>query len=109
MCIGLLEYFLSAVKKYGGCPRRIRADAGTENAHVEQLQKFFRNEAGDCFLTGKSTANQRIEWFWGLLRKELVQFYINLFLELKDSGYFDGSQLDKYIIQYCFMEQIQVG
>jgi hypothetical protein len=83
-------------------------DYGTENRHVEQLQQFFRNEAGNCFLYGKSTANQRIEWFWGLLRKESMQFYMNLFAKLKDEGQFDGGQLDKYLIQYTFMDNIQV-
>lgn len=102
-------YYLNAVRTRGGCPKRIRADAGTENRHIEQLQRFFRDETERCFMYGKSTANQRIEWFWGLLRKEVIQVFMNLFAKLKDDGDFCGDQLDKFLIQYCFMDVIQVN
>ena len=35
-------YFMSAVERRMGCPKRMRADRGTENGHVENMQKFLR-------------------------------------------------------------------
>ncbi|KAJ8023128.1 hypothetical protein HOLleu_38223 [Holothuria leucospilota] len=37
-------YFINAVEQNGGCPRRIRADKGSENVTVELMQKFFKEE-----------------------------------------------------------------
>jgi len=88
---------------------------GTENGHVEQIQRFLRRNAADrfagdrSFLYGKSTANQRIEAWWGILRKEQAQFWIELNGELKNDGVFDGDVLDKGLIQFCFMKLIQVS
>ena len=72
----IANYFIKTVKNKGGCPKRVRTDLGTENVHIECMQKFLRRDgedslAGDkSYLSGKGTLNQRIEWFWGLLRKE---------------------------------------
>jgi len=33
---------------------------------------------------------------------------MDLFCQLKDDGYFDGSFVDKNLIRYCFMGKIQV-
>ncbi|OWF36791.1 hypothetical protein KP79_PYT02858 [Mizuhopecten yessoensis] len=33
-------YFMKAVKSRGACPKRVRADRGTENGHVEVMQFF---------------------------------------------------------------------
>lgn len=47
-----------------GCPTIVRADRGTENVHIERLQRYFRRNGTDAFageksfLYGKSTANQ---------------------------------------------------
>lgn len=112
----IANYFIKTVKNKGGCPKRVRTDLGTENVHIECMQKFLRRDgedslAGDkSYLSGKGTLNQRIEWFWGLLRKEMGQFYMDLFADLSRDGndYFSGNTLDKCIIQYCFMSIIQV-
>lgn len=108
----LAAYFLEAIKVYGGCPAKVRADCGTENGHMEQMQMFLRQKdpstRSECFLYGKSTANQRIEWGWGMLRRECLQFWMNLFSSLEDKGVFEGNKLDKMLIQYCFMPAIQV-
>lgn len=62
----IASYFMSAVESRKGCPKRIRADMGTENGHVENMHKFLRYEDVDefaqrCFLYGSSNYNQRIE------------------------------------------------
>ena len=111
------NYFIEAVRCRKGCPRRVRADMGTENGHVEQIQKFLRRHHNDAvagdksFLYGKSTSNQRIEWFWGILRKEVGQFWMDLFSEISSDvgeAAFSGNFLDKSLMQFCFINLIQV-
>ncbi|KAJ8004309.1 hypothetical protein DPEC_G00157790 [Dallia pectoralis] len=105
---------MEAVEKLGGCPRIVRGDRGTENGHVRDCQRFLhRNIHGgsavDSYIEGAITANQRIESWWGFLRRESMEFYICLFADLKDRGWFDGAYLDKGLIQFCFMGIIQVS
>lgn len=73
-------YYIKAVQRRKECPQRVRADVGTENVYIEQMQKFLRHNYDDAqsgensFLYGKRTQNKRIEWFWGILGKEVGQF-----------------------------------
>ncbi|CAC5395296.1 unnamed protein product [Mytilus coruscus] len=109
------NYFIKAVKEKAGCPQRVRSDFGTEDVYVANRQKFLRRNhndefAGDkSYLSGKSTHNQRIEWFWGILRKQMVQYYMDLFADLCKDGHnmFCGDFVDKSVIQFCFMDIIQ--
>ncbi|KAJ8305087.1 hypothetical protein KUTeg_017365 [Tegillarca granosa] len=106
-------YFVGAILEKHGCPRTVRADKGTENGSVRQIQIHLRAEHDDSlagersFVYGKSTANTRIESLWGILRKQCVKFWIELFRSLQVDGYFDGYQLDKELIRFCFMKLIQ--
>lgn len=106
-------FFLNAVKKYGGCPRIVRTDLGTENGHVLNFQRFLRIHGDQLSgkkscITGKSTANQRVESWWGQLRKQCSEFWMALFRCLKDDGFFSGDDLDKELIRFTFMRMIQV-
>lgn len=106
-------YFVDAVSKIGGCPKIVRADMGTENGTVRQLQIFLREDDVTCnphsvFLYGTSRCNQRIESWWGILRKEFAQFWMNVFESFKDDGYYSGDYLDQELIRFCFLEIIQV-
>jgi len=107
-------YFVKAVTTLGGCPSIVRADNGTENGHVCAIQQFMRRNDADefsgqkSFLYGRSTANQRIEFLWGMLRKQCMQFWMDLFSSLSHNGDFCGDALDKAFIQFCFMDIIQV-
>lgn len=104
---------MEAVERLGGCPRVVRGDLGTENGHVRDFQRFLyvshEDESLDSYLEGASTANQRIEHWWGVLRKECVEFWISLFADLRDKGFFDGGFLDKSLLQFCCMGLIQVS
>ncbi|XP_074653583.1 uncharacterized protein LOC141907741 [Tubulanus polymorphus] len=106
-------YFLEAVESKDGCPSRLRADDGTENPFIQQMQIFLRNDHIDryaghhSYLRGKSTANQRMEIWWGILRKESVNFWLDLFKRLQDDGYHTGDFIDKNLLQFCFMHVIQ--
>ncbi|XP_052105159.1 uncharacterized protein LOC127738093 [Mytilus californianus] len=110
------NYCIKAVKEKAGCPQRVRFDFGTENVYVANMQKFLRRNhndefAGDkSYLSGKSTHNQRIEWFWSILRKQMVQYYMDLFADLCKDGHdmFCGDFVDKSVIQFCFMDIIQM-
>ena len=108
------SYFIKTVSSIVGCPERLRADRGTENGCVEEMQMFFRRNHPDSFageksfLYGRSTANQRIEAWWGTLRKQSAQFWMNLFKTFQDDGHFTGDFLDKNLIQFCFLNLVQV-
>lgn len=108
-------YYIEIVEQVQGCPRIVRADRGTENSQVCTFQRFLREDDEDpfsgerSFMYGSSTHNQRIESFWGFLRKECIEFYIQLFHELKDEGLFDGTFIDKNLLLFCFLGLIQVS
>ncbi|KAL3865542.1 hypothetical protein ACJMK2_042918 [Sinanodonta woodiana] len=106
-------YYLEAVKDFGGCPLIVRADRGTENGYVCEFQRLFRRHGTDSFcgdrsfMYGRSTNNQRIESWWGFLRKECVEFWLSLFDQIKAEGNFDGGYLDKNLVLFCFLGMIQ--
>jgi len=102
----IASYYLAAVSACGGCPRTVRADLGTENVNVEQMQLFLRGDQS-AFIYGRSVNNQRIECWWGMLRRQNMQFWINLFEELKEED-FTGSFIDKSLVQFCFLHLVQV-
>lgn len=60
------------------------------------------------FLYGKSTQNQRIECLWGMVRRQGMQYWINFFQELAESGFHDGGYLDQELSRFCFLEMVQV-
>lgn len=101
-------YFAQSVKVLGACPQRMRTDYGTENGNMEVILTALRRYAPSCFLYGTSQLNQRIESWWGILRKECLQFWMNCFSELKDNGQFGGLWFDKDLIRFCFMKLIRV-
>ena len=108
----VLGYYVKAIEEVGYSPRILRTDMGTENIFIAQAQTFLGRDSPNpekSHMYGKSTANQRIECFWAQLRKECIQFWINLFGHLKDVGYFTGTNLDKSLIQFCFMDMLQVN
>lgn len=94
-----------------GCPSFVRGDRGTENTLVKELQQILmgnrRNGHGHSYLEGSSTSNQRIECFWGHLRKQCMAFWICKFHELQDSGDFVNDFVDKNILLFCFTAIIQ--
>ena len=107
-------YFLEAVKLVGGCPKFVRGDYGTENKLVGDFQLFLRRNstdatAGSCYLDGASTCNQRIESWWAFLRKECSQFWMELLRSLLESGDFQGTSMDKSIMQFCFTGPLQAS
>ena len=86
------QYFVDYIRGIGGTARRIRADFGTENTHVAQIQRFLRRHNVDSlakeksFVYGKSAANQRIESWWSFQRRWGINWWINYFKDLRDRG-----------------------
>ena len=99
-------YYMDAVAARKGCPTRMRGDMGTENGHVAQMQNFMSGK--ESFIYGRSTSNQRIEMFWSFLRKQCCQFWIDMLSSLQDNGHFTGDFVDINLIQFCFMNILQV-
>ncbi|CAH1155551.1 unnamed protein product, partial [Phaedon cochleariae] len=106
-------YYMNALKMIKGCPKTLRSDFGTENTLVERMQKALHQTFNEAtserppFLYGSSTHNQRIEAWWSILRKHNAQFWINLFEMLRDDNLYDGTFLDKSLVQFCFMQLVQ--
>ena len=88
-------------------PQIIRSDHGTENQVVCFLQSYFRlNDNGGgqkSFIFGKSCHNQRIEFYWSILRKQFNDWFMGIFNDLRDSGRYDESDpLHRECLRYCF-------
>jgi len=111
----IASFFVDAITEISGCPRIVRGDFGTENVTVRNIQHFLRRNSTDdrrgerSYIDGASTANQRIESWWGVLRKECAQYWMTLFGLLKEEGLFNASFVDKSLMQFCFMGKLQVS
>lgn len=103
-------YFLQTVKKMGGTAFMIRGDFGTENVLIKKMQFWFRRHGNArlSYLEGASTQNQRIECWWGYLRRQHIQHWMDIFRNLQDNGEFSANDLDKSLVQFCFMGLLQV-
>ena len=101
-------YFLKTVLGLKFVPTVIRSDKGTENVLVECLQIALRMDHQDnlsgekSFMRGKSVHNQRIESFWAQMRHHSADFFIYLFKSMIEKGLFNGSDLHKKCLQFCF-------
>lgn len=105
-------YFMTAVIEAEGCPNMVRLDLGTENVNVAEMQKFLHHGThpdSACVSFGPSTSNQRIERWWLTLRSQCIQFWMNLFDNMKEDGHYADTFLDKCLIQFCFQNLIQVS
>ena len=57
----------------------------------------------NSFIKGKSTANERIEKFWGLMRNHTIEFYIRLFKYMEHVGLLNTANiLDIEFLRFCF-------
>ena len=103
----IAQYYLDCVRQVGGIPKIIRADCGTENVNVAILQRFFHNQ-DQSFLYGKSSSNQRIEAWWGMLKRGGMAWWINFFKDLRDYGlYLEDNVIEAECLKFCFMPVIR--
>lgn len=86
------SYFVEALETLSNCPKLVRTDHGIENCLVRELQRHLRRNHGDdlsgerSYLTGVSTANQHIESWCGIPRKEGMEYWIQLLGEIWKYG-----------------------
>ena len=105
-CI-IAQYYTECVQQIGGTARVIRGDCGTENVYVAALQRFFNNDE-QSFVYGKSCYKQRIEAFWGMLRRGCVDWWINFFKDLRDNGLFcDADDIQVECLKFCFISMLR--
>ena len=69
----VLHYYLNAIKHANIVPSILRCDRGTENFLTGDVQTLFRSDHNDelksvATIYGRSTHNQRIEFFWSHLK-----------------------------------------
>ena len=108
-------FYLKIVKRLQGVPTLVRADRGTENSMLRDLQIALRMDHADglsgfrSFRYGyRSTANQRIECFWSQLRRMTLHYWINFFKDIRDRGLFDNSNgVHIECLRFCFSRLIQ--
>ncbi|XP_060608250.1 uncharacterized protein LOC132760318 isoform X1 [Ruditapes philippinarum] len=107
-------YYLEALKTLRVVPRILRCDKGTENSTLSLLQPFFRYNDTDSisrlrsFIYGKSVSNQRIEAWWGTMRRQGIQWWISFFKDLKDNQEYDEiNPLHVECLKFSFMHLIQ--
>lgn len=107
-------FFVNFLKRTGRVPRLVRADAGTENVTVRDLQIALRYDNGDnmsgmnSFITGRSTANQTIERFWVNLRNSFAVSWRNYFKDMVERGLLrTDNPVHLECLRYCFLPLIQ--
>jgi hypothetical protein len=110
----IAHYFITCVETCGHTPRILRSDLGTENTNLSFIQPFFRSSGSDefagvkSFVYGKSTSNQRIEALWSMLRRSLMDWWINFFKDMRDSDlYCDSNIFHSELLQFCFTSLIR--
>jgi hypothetical protein len=94
-------------------PKIIRCDGGTENVVICDVHAALRNSANGesenlSVIVGRYTNNQRIEMFWGLLKKGFTQHWRNFFQDMQDSGLLNMAREDDIeILRLWFTPVIQ--
>ena len=108
------KYFTESALQLNCIPCVVRADRGTENVHVKRIQVHFRSRHDDVlsgensFVYGKSTGNQRIEAFWGQLRKQCIQFWMDFFKDMSSMGLLNMcDRVDAVLLRYCFLDVLR--
>ena len=108
------NYFLNCLQNLGCTASVIRADMGTENVKIAAIQRYLRHDSGDSwsgeksFLYGRSVSNQRIEAWWGQLRKGACDWWITHFKDLRDRGlYCDANDVHVECLLFCYMPIIK--
>ena len=110
----VVQYFLDYTRQLGGTARIVRGGRVSENGNLAAIQRFFQWSMNDdfpgdkSFMYGKSTANQRIEAWWGRLRQGCAEWWITFFKDVRDSGlYYDDDIIHRECLKFCFMDVIQ--
>lgn len=107
----VVKIYLKTVKDLNLIPQVLRVDKGTENFIMGDYQTLLSeshdndNDTRSNFigtLYGSSNHNQRIEQFWGYLKKVLLLSYSSIFKDLQDCGLLTKDTVERKCLYYCF-------
>ena len=110
------KLYLDTVSEFGGVPKYISVDDGTEHSIIEPMYIYLSSldsnrEESDVLKSFKiisSPKNQRIEAYWSCLRRDKIGWWKEFFEDLNDLGFFDPS--DEAVLEcmrFCFMALIR--
>ena len=106
--------YIKAVSEFGGCPKRMRSDCGTENVGAAAIQSYLRRNHSDCFagtnahVYGTSPSNQRQEAWWSFFRRHRSNWIINFFKEMVECDEFHRNDpLEVSCLRFCFGPLLQ--
>ena len=101
----VLDLFLEAVAKYGR-PLKIRSDQGGENALVWRYM-LETHLNSDTLIIGSSVHNQRIERFNRDINTQVLNYYVNLFMEMEQNDLLDPeNETDLFVLHKIFLPVI---
>ena len=88
----IAQYFVDYIRSIGGTACRIRADCGTENTHVAQIQRFLRRNDAVSVAEGKRFTYDQWETKelkrggLNFQRRWGINWWINYFKDIRDRG-----------------------
>lgn len=107
-------YYVQALMEHKVVPCMLRTDRGTENVHLEKIQKYLRRNGNDMlagensFIYGRSTGNQRIESWWAILRRQCTTYWINMFKDMCTLGLLNmDDKVHSECLRFCFGDLIR--
>lgn len=103
--MNLLE---QAVQEFETLTSRVRGDYGGENVAVADYMIQHRGPDRGSFPCGSSKFNTRIERLWRDLRKDIFQFWIELFESLENDGMDIDNQWHICCLHYVFRKQHEI-
>ena len=69
--------------------------------HWNDNKWIFLQNASECLFYGTSQLNERIQFWWGILRL-FIRFWISLFYELRENGHLTGTFMRRTWFIYVF-------
>lgn len=106
----VVKLYLKAVQELKLIPQVLRADKGTENFTMGDYQTLLSESPDNDNSTsnfvgtlyGSSNHNQRIEQFWGYLKKVLLLSYSSIFKDMQDCGLLTKNTVERRCLYFCF-------
>ncbi|XP_077393421.1 uncharacterized protein LOC144030746 [Festucalex cinctus] len=109
----IADHFIKTVACFERCPQQLQADPRMMTKRMEKMLTLLNCNHTDSygeeqsFIDACSTTSQHMESWLPNLRETSVKKWTNIFLTLKQDGHFTGSDLDKKLIQVCFLKLVQ--
>jgi len=102
----VLSCFKSGCKSLMILPRRVRSDMGGENVNVCRFMFDCFGSESKCFLTGKSTGNQKIERLFRDSTEKVLEPYIILFEFFVHEGLNVDDNMHIFVLHYLFLSRV---